>query len=90
RRLEPGRLHYLGTHRERLVLEGDGDTLGVLVGGAPFGEEILLWWNFVARTPEEIAEAREQWQQRKHFGEVTAYDGARLDAPALEGRLRAR
>lgn len=88
RRLEPGKLHFLGGRRERLSLEGDGDTLAVMVGGAPFGEDILLWWNFVARTQDEIAEARELWQQRRHFGEVEAYDGTRLEAPELQGGLR--
>ena len=88
RRLEPGKLHYLGTQRDRIDLCAESDTLAVLVGGAPFGEDILLWWNFVARTPAEIAEARELWQRRRHFGEVEGYEGGRLEAPELKGGLR--
>ncbi len=45
-----------------------------------------MWWNFVARTPEEIAEARADWENHRRFGEVTAYDGPRLEAPSL-GKL---
>lgn len=88
-RLEPGKLHYLGSDRKRLALEGIEDSLAVLVGGAPFGEDVLLWWNFVARTQDEIAEARALWQRREHFGEVEAYEGGRLEAPELQGHLRA-
>jgi hypothetical protein len=40
----------------------------------------------VARTPEEIAQARQDWEERRRFGDVRAYDGPRLDAPEL-GRL---
>jgi quercetin 2,3-dioxygenase len=56
----------------------------LLIGGPPFPEEILMWWNFVARTPDEIAGARAEWEANRHFGEVRAYPGPRLDAPDLE------
>jgi len=42
-----------------------------------------MWWNFVARTPEEIAQARTDWEERRRFGEVVAYAGPRLAAPDL-------
>jgi hypothetical protein len=42
-----------------------------------------MWWNFVARTVEEITQARTDWEARHRFGEVRAYDGPRLSAPAL-------
>jgi hypothetical protein len=42
-----------------------------------------MWWNFVARTPEEIAEARADWEDQRRFGEVRAYRGPRLTAPTL-------
>jgi len=42
-----------------------------------------MWWNFVARTPEEIVQARTDWDERRGFGEVAAYDGPRLSAPEL-------
>ena len=60
----------------------------LLIGGPPFGETILMWWNFVARTPEELAQARADWEARQRFGEVAAYRGARLDAPPLSRVVR--
>src|SRR5688572_772431 len=38
-------LYYLGTQRQELVISSvDGARL-LLVGGAPFSETILMWWN---------------------------------------------
>ena len=59
------------------------------LGGLPFGETILMWWNFVARTPVEIAGAREDWMAGHRFGEVSAYPGRRLDAPPFTARAGA-
>jgi redox-sensitive bicupin YhaK (pirin superfamily) len=53
-----------------------------VVGGVPFGERLLMWWNFVARSGEEIARAREDWVARR-FGEVHGYPGDPLRAPPL-------
>jgi hypothetical protein len=54
-----------------------------LIGGPPFPENILMWWNFVARAQEEIAQARADREEGRRFGEVTAYKGPRLSAPSL-------
>lgn len=84
----PRALHYLGRGRERLDAAGDAGTRALLVGGAPFGERVLMWWNFVARTPDEIAAAREDWEAERRFAPVTGYPGERLAAPALSDRFR--
>jgi redox-sensitive bicupin YhaK (pirin superfamily) len=82
-RLAGGLLYYLGTTRSEVgVSSRDGGRV-LLIGGPPFPETILMWWNFVARTPEEIAEARADWEDQRRFGEVRAYHGPRLTAPAL-------
>ena len=81
--LEPRRLYYLGTRRSDIALESDRGGRLLLIGGPPFPEPILMWWNFVARTPEEIAAARADWEAHRRFGDVQAYRGPRLDAPAL-------
>ena len=60
-------------------------------GGTPFGEQILMWWNFVGRTHEEVAQARAQWQAAirgdpegvARFGQVKGFNGAPLPAPKL-------
>jgi quercetin 2,3-dioxygenase len=82
-RLESRMLYYLGTRRTQIgVTSRDGGRV-LLIGGPPFPETILMWWNFVARTPEEIAQARADWVGHQRFGDVTAYDGPRLHAPEL-------
>jgi quercetin 2,3-dioxygenase len=46
-----------------------------------------MWWNFVARTPEEIAEARNDWGQGNRFGAVIDA-GDRIPAPPLTLRVQ--
>jgi hypothetical protein len=41
-----------------------------------------MWWNFVARTPEEITAAVAGWREGR-FGTVADYDGLPLAAPPL-------
>jgi hypothetical protein len=53
-----------------------------VVGGVPFSERLLMWWNFVARSGEEIARAREDWTGGQ-FGQVYGYPGRPLAAPPL-------
>jgi redox-sensitive bicupin YhaK (pirin superfamily) len=82
-RLNDRVLYYLGTQRSEVTMGSTHGGRVLLVGGPPFPETILMWWNFVARTPEEIRDARMDWEERRRFGEVTAYNGPRLSAPAL-------
>jgi hypothetical protein len=80
-------LYFLEPGREELALRSTGpDARALLIGGRPFGERILMWWNFVARTPDEVAAAREDWEARRRFGEVRRYQGQRLPAPGLTAR----
>ena len=79
-----GHLLYLGTGRTELRLTGEGRAF--LLGGEPFPDELVMWWNFVGRSHEEIATAREEWQAAAdRFGEVDGHDGARIPAPDLPG-----
>lgn len=81
--IEGRNLCYLGTARSEIACRSRGGARVLLLGGPPFPEKILMWWNFVARTPEEITEARTAWEDRERFGEVNAYNGPRLSAPPL-------
>ena len=74
-------LYYLGTDRTELALRSANGARVLLLGGVPFAERILMWWNFVARTPEEMAAARADWEEGR-FGNVP-YDGPRIPAPPL-------
>jgi quercetin 2,3-dioxygenase len=76
-------LYYLGMQRADASFASQSGARLLLIGGPPFPETILMWWNFVARTPEEIRDAREDWENGRRFGDVTAYQGQRLHAPEL-------
>jgi redox-sensitive bicupin YhaK (pirin superfamily) len=80
-------IHFLAAGPEEVVLAAGREPARLLlVGGAPFGETVLMWWNFVARTTEEIVAAREDWEAGRRFGEVRRYRGPRIPAPAFTGR----
>lgn len=56
-----------------LTLEaGDAPVRLMLLGGEPFGEEILMWWNFVGRTDEEVRQWRAEWQELLEAGGQTS------------------
>ena len=69
--VEPGHLAYLGTGRDECRLTVRGPTRALLVGGVPLEEPLLMWWNFVARTREEVEAAYRQWTDDDgRFGRV--------------------
>jgi redox-sensitive bicupin YhaK (pirin superfamily) len=43
------------------TLRASADTLLMLLGGPPLDGERLIWWNFVASTPERIRAAQQRW-----------------------------
>ena len=79
----PHVLYYFGRGRTEVAIESHGGARLLFIGGPPFGETILMWWNFVARTPEEIMKARSDWEAGLRFGPVKGYDGASIPAPPL-------
>jgi quercetin 2,3-dioxygenase len=83
--LDPGTLLYLGTGRSTLAVQSDAECQLLLLGGAPFDEAILLWWNFVGRTPAEIVQATDDWNTGRDFGTVVGSPSPRLSAPSLDG-----
>ncbi|MEO9140026.1 MAG: pirin family protein [Jatrophihabitans sp.] len=89
--LIPGSMAYLGCARRDLALSSVEGARVLLLGGVPFEEELVMWWNFVARDSDEIAAARAEWMSGDGFADVDGFDGYRLPAPPLPpGRLRPR
>ena len=86
--LERGTLLYLGTRRGGLRIDCGPDTRTMLIGGAPFGEPVLMWWNFVAREAAEIEQARADWEAGRRFAKIPEHDGRRVPAPALLNSAR--
>lgn len=81
--LEQRMLYYTGSARSELSISSRAGCRVLLIGGPPFPEKILMWWNFVARSEDEIAQARGDWEAWERFGDVAAYKGPRLSAPSL-------
>ena len=81
-------LYYVAPGRGEIAMASREGARVLLFGGPPFGEPVLMWWNFVARTAEEIDAARTAWERGEVFGEVKRYEGERLVAPALVLRPR--
>lgn len=94
--LKTGDLAYLPPGADQLTLSNPGDEPArvLLLGGTPFDEEIVMWWNFLGRSHDEIVAFREAWQsESEQFGRVDGYTGAvpRLPAPELPHvRIRPR
>jgi redox-sensitive bicupin YhaK (pirin superfamily) len=90
-------MSYLGCGRSELEISAPTGGIAVLLGGEPFEEDVVMWWNFIGRSHEEIVEQRESWNaggidgRPARFGTVEGFDGARLLAPPLPNtRLRPR
>ena len=87
---------YLPTTTPALLLTNTSDApaRALLLGGPPFGEAIVMWWNFVGRSHEDIVAARDEWMAHSaRFGEVEGYVGdvQHLPAPPIPAvRIRPR
>jgi quercetin 2,3-dioxygenase len=83
-----GDLACQGVGHRTLHIDNTGSSTSrvMLLGGTPFAEELVMWWNFVGRSHEDIVLYRELWEsENARFGAVQGYLGtpARLPAPPL-------
>ncbi len=93
-----GAMLYLGRGRRAVDLTAEIAGQVLLLGGEPFTEDLVMWWNFVGRSHDDIVDARAAWEAEhdsdtgdRRFGPVNGYDGPALSAPALpNARLKAR
>ena len=68
------------------MIHAPATTTLVLIGGEPFIEELVMWWNFIGRSHDDIAEARADWEQAAdRFGHVEGHDGVVIPAPPMPG-----
>lgn len=84
-RLTPGHLFYFAPGNTSVTIEANANTRLLLVGGEPFEEDLIIWWNFVARTGDEIVKATDDWNAGRHFPEVPKTPLKRLVAPDVTG-----
>jgi redox-sensitive bicupin YhaK (pirin superfamily) len=83
-------LEYLEIGAKTAKIEAFGqDSVVLLLGGKPFGEKILMWWNFIGRSHDDIVEARNQWNDHRNqgpaarFGQFEDQVGGWIPAPEL-------
>lgn len=94
--IPPGPLGYLGSGRSSLALTALPGTRFILLGGTPFEEELLMWWNFVGRTHADVEQARRDWEAQADLPDADAaaarfglVPGHGPDAGAETGRIPA-
>ena len=77
-------MRYLGPGRSSVDLLSARDTTLLLIGGEPFGEALVMWWNFIGRDHDEIVRSREDWEAASdRFGRVDGHDGQVIPAPPM-------
>jgi len=87
--LGPGPLLYLGTGREGMTVRADEGATFLLLGGEPYEERLVMWWNFIGADHEDVVAARHDWMTGDRFGAVAGFVGAPLPAPTMPAtRLR--
>lgn len=77
-------LAFLDPGHDTLTITAIGDTRVIILGGSPFTERLVMWWNFVARSHGEITSMRADWQAADNrFPEFVDAIGGRIPAPDL-------
>jgi redox-sensitive bicupin YhaK (pirin superfamily) len=73
--VKEGELAYVAPGRARLEVTAAEEARLLVLGGPPFGESIVMWWNFVGRDHDEIVGYRGEWQEQITRDGVVVADG---------------
>ncbi len=77
-------LLYLGQGRDTLWFSSTDGARVMILGGEPFASEIVMWWNFVGRSHDEIVAFRSAWEQREErFPPVVSPHEKVMGAPPM-------
>ncbi len=77
-------LVYLGANRQNLRISSQHGGRVIMLGGEPFAEDIVMWWNFIGRSHQEIVEFRSAWESRdRRFPPVVSRSERVMEAPPL-------
>ena len=76
-------LAYLPAGQESLhfTASQEGPARVIILGGEPLGEQIVMWWNFVGRSHEEIVDFRAHWEAEIGAGKAPAAVDAMFGLP---------
>lgn len=59
-----GTMAYLAPGLDELELHASASATVMVVGGVPLDEPLVMWWNFVARSRDEVVAAYQSWSSR--------------------------
>ena len=78
-------LYFVPAGAESVNIEASEGAIVLMLGGQPFGEKILMWWNFIGRTQADITQARDDWnaKDQTRFQDFEDSIGNRIPAPDL-------
>ena len=102
--VQPGGIAYYPTGTEAVEVTATEEAWVVLIGGVPFEEEVVMFWNFIGTDHDEVQRHRDRWMQeraqevdRTQFGSVVDDENQPLASPRLpevellpRGRARRR
>ncbi|MEN9956073.1 MAG: hypothetical protein RLY34_880 [Actinomycetota bacterium] len=79
---------YRAAGEKTITLQAQEDAIILMLGGKPFGEKILMWWNFIGRSNEDIVQARNDWNNRAELNKQRFTDfedaiGGWIPAPEM-------
>ncbi|HBJ72785.1 MAG TPA: pirin, partial [Actinobacteria bacterium] len=77
---------YLAPGSTTIQISARADSRVLLLGGEPLGEPIVMWWNFIGRTHEEIVKFQEQWNAENHAHSLDPRDHPRFGWPNGEAQ----
>lgn len=82
--IELGNLVYLPMGGKSVRFSSQTGAKVILLGGTPFDEKILMWWNFIGRSQDEIEQMRGDWNTpTSRFPSFSDQIGGRIPAPEL-------
>jgi redox-sensitive bicupin YhaK (pirin superfamily) len=91
--LDAKQLAYVSDGASKVEIE-TGETAAKIIylGGQPFTEPLVMWWNFIARSHDEIVQMRSEWEANSsRFGNVAGELSSKIPAPELPPiQLKAR
>lgn len=92
KQVAPGSMLYLESGKSKFSISGTAGSRIVLLGGEPFTESIVMWWNFIGRNHDEIVAMRDAWESHSNrFGVFSDRIGGRIPAPPMPAlKLTAR
>ena len=97
-KVQEAELVYFESGQSEIKISVKTKTKLVLIGGEPFKEQLVMWWNFIARSHSEIEQMRVMWNDEQNrqngsdnFGVFEDEIGGWIPAPEMPNvQLRGR